>query len=1118
MKKNTVFYLTCNKSIKKTKFITSASRSSFWLSLLLVLIIQLAFIDRLSCQTMNMTLTFELKGQSLDKGLQRLSKVSGFHISYSIQQVSPYTSITVPKETRTMEKTLVLLLKNTSLEYTVRDKNILIHSKEAEQPRSKSSSKGTVFGLVTDIDNLPLPGVLVRVKNSADGSGTITDADGQYRLEANLGEVIVYSCLGYYTNEENVAGKQAYNVVLKQQINALDEVLVIGYGTTTKRTSTGSVSKISAKEIENQPVTNILQTLQGRIPGAYITQSSGYPGSEVNVKIRGTNSIDAGNLPLYIIDGVPFIGSDIKETVQNSYVIKGAQKSSSPLNLINTNDIESIEVLKDADATAIYGSRGANGVILITTRRGQAGKTSFSVNMTTGISDVAKMVKTLNTQQYLGMLSTALANSNKQASASSTGIALLDFDQTAYTNWQKKLIGGNAQTKDITARLSGGNASTNFLVSASYHNETTVIPGDYSYKKFSSNIKVNHAVLDNRLKVAASVLFSTDDNQLPYFDMTTYAFNTAPNHTIYNEDGTYYWSPTYFSDINPLGVLNKKVVDRGTNLVTSFNLQYELMKGLVFKTDLGYGRAEIESKQTLPSSGMNWVYYKKNKISMNASRSFYSSINYTHNFTVDPQLFYQLKLGKTSLKTLLGGSWQSRKSEMPTYVMSSGYSSDNLIGIISSAATVTARNGSLEYKYASAFGRITYDYDEKYVINANFRRDGSSRFGKNHRYGNFGSIGAAWIFSKENFFKDLSLVSFAKLRSSYGWVGNDVIGDYGYADTYTSTTYASSSAIYPTRIANPNYRWEITRKFEVALDLNFIDDRFSFEASFYKNRSGNQLIQTTLASQTGFSNYQANLPALVENRGWEFTFNTHNISTKYFEWTTSFNISLNRNELKKFPGIESTSYYSKYVVGRPLNGRYLFHFTGVDNVGESQFEDMNGDNEIVSGFADTGKGDKKYFGHTDPKYFGGLQNSISYKGLALDFLFQFVNQKGMKLMSANGTQPGYASGFANYQVDEYNEYLSQGHALKSTYIRSFYNYIASDAMLVNTSFIKLKNVNLSYSFSPALANKLGMQHFRIYALGQNLLTLTKYKGWDPETPSVVLPPLRTVTIGVQITF
>ncbi|MEL1255924.1 TonB-dependent receptor [Flavobacterium sp. DGU38] len=1114
-KKSAFFHLS-----KKTLMIM---RISLFHIFLLTCGTHMVFATEMSGQNLeSISVDIELHNQDIKTLFKTIENKTGLLFAYQPQIIKDFPKVTTTGGRRSVSAILNSVFQGSNLVYKQVDKNVIIYKKESTALNNKKEEANYYLsGKILDENGYPLPGVSVLLVGS--NKHGISDFDGQFSIELPTGKHLLrISYLGYKTQEITVENQTTVTIKMQPDLAKLDEIVVIGYGTTTKRTTTGSVVKITAEDIEKQPITNILQSLQGRTPGVFVSQTSGYAGSDMNISIRGRNFIAGDNLPFYIIDGIPYIGDDLKEQAQkdegaqNMSVVRGAQKRTSPLNILNPNDIESIEILKDADATAIYGSRGANGVVLITTKKGKAGKTEFTVTTNSGVSEVAHMIKTLDTPTYLNMLQTALNNGGAVADVDSNGIAITDWDPNAYTNWQEKLIGGTANFNNYSGSLKGGNDTTNFLLSAAYHKETTVVPGDFSYDKFSTNFNVNHSTLDKKLKIGASVLFSTDHNQLPFFDITSYAIGTAPNRPLYNADGSYYWSPDYFSDINPLAALGKRVDDKGTNLITSVSLQYEIAKGLSIKTDLGYGRAQMLTKQYMPASASNHVYDEAN--GYDTSRSYTTSTNNTNNFTIDPQLNYTTQLWKGNLTALVGGSWQDRKAEMPTYINASQYSADNLIGNIGAAETISASNASSEYKYISLFSRLNYNIENKYILNVNFRRDGSSKFGANNRFGNFGSVGGAWIFTEEKFLKDNSWLSFGKIRSSYGEIGSDEIGNYRYADTFDTRTYGVGNAsMAATRIANPNIKWGLTKKFEAALDLSFLNDRISFTAAYYKNTSSNQLVDYTLSPQTGFAAYTANLPAEVENQGWEFTLATTNIRTKDFTWSTSFNISTNSNKLAKFDGIEFTSYYSQYVVGRPLNSRYLYTYTGHVN-GEPQFKDVNGDGNISSRLADTGRGDREYYGPSYPKYYGGISNTISYKAFTLDFLFQFVKQEGTTLLASQGAQPGYPYSTANFQVDEYNDYLAAGNVLSSNYQDFFFDYMGSNATIIDASYIKLKNVNIAYQIPLNEGTKKYIQAIRLSLQGQNLVTFTKYKGLDPETQGLALPPLRTITFGTQFTF
>lgn len=1129
---------------KTTMFDREKTSTSFFnlsKKTIMIMRISLFHIFLLTCGT-HMVLANEINGQNLEsisvdidlrnQDITTLFKTienkTGLLFAYQPQIIKDFPKVTTPRGRRSVSDLLNTVFQGSNLFYKQVDKNIVIYKKENNKIDSGTSKAAAeeevsymVSGKVLDENGLPLPGVTISLVGG--NKNGLSDFDGQFYIELPSGKhTLKISYLGYKTQLITVENQVSITIKMQSDLAKLDEIVVIGYGTTTKRTATGSVVKITSEDIEKQPVTNILQTLQGRTPGVFVTQTSGYAGSDMNISIRGRNFIAGNNLPLYIVDGVPYIGNDIKEQTQRpgeDNVIRGAQKSTSPLNIINPNDIESIEILKDADATAIYGSRGANGVVLITTKKGKSGKTEFTVTTNSGVSQVAHMVKTLGTPAYRNMLQTALDNSGNTADVDSNGIALTDWDPNAQTNWQEKLIGGTANFTNFSGSLRGGTDTTNFLLSAAYHKETTVLPGDFSYNKFSTNFNVNHTTLDKKLKLGASIIYAIDNNKLPFFDITTYAVGTAPNRPLYNTDGSLYWSPDNFSDINPLGALGKRVEDKGNNIITSFNVQYEIAKGFSFKTDLGYGRAQMQSEQTMPGSAVNYVYSEASGGNVNFQRAYTVSTNTTNNFSVEPQLNYTTELWKGNLTALVGGSWQNRKSEMPSYIDSRGYSADNLIGNLGTAETISAYNGSSEYKYISLFSRLNYNIANKYILNVNFRRDGSSRFGANNRFGNFGSVGAAWAFTQEDFMKNIPVLSFGKIRASYGEIGSDEIPDYQYADTFETRNYGNGNAsMAASRIQNPNIKWGLTKKLEAAIDLNFLQDRISFTAAYYKNTSSNQLVSYALSAQAGFTAYTANLPAEVENQGWEFTLGTTNIKTKNLNWSTSINFSTNSNKLARFDGIEFTSYYSRYIVGKPLSSQFLQTFTGVGADGTAQFEDANGDGKISSGFAETGTGDRKYYGPTYPKYYGGISNTISYKAITLDFLFQFVKQQGSTLMSDTGAQPGYPYSTANFQVDEYNNYLAQGNALSSNFEDSFYDYIGSNASLVDASYIRLKNVSASYTIPLDAATQKVLQSIRISLQGQNLVTFTKYKGLDPETQGLALPPLRTITLGTQFTF
>ncbi|HJT74093.1 MAG TPA: SusC/RagA family TonB-linked outer membrane protein, partial [Chitinophaga sp.] len=697
--------------------------------------------------------------------------------------------------------------------------------------------------------------------------------------------------------------------VLKRALSKLDEVQVVAYGTTTQRFSTGAATTIKSIDIEKQPVTNILSALQGRMPGVLITSANGIPGSGTTMQIRGNNSISALSNPLYIVDGIPMPATSISN-------VPTATGSVSPMNGLNPLDVESVTILKDADATAIYGSRGSNGVVLITTKKGKAGKTKFDVNVYSGSSVATRVPKFMNTQQYLDIRKKAFAADNITPTTSNAQDLLL-WDQNAYTNFPKLILGNTAPLTNAKASISGGNESTRFLLSTGYHHEGAVIFGDNHYNRVDGHINIDHSSADKRFNLNTSVTYTSDDIKTlgsdPY--LAVYA---PPNFPHYDTTGNLYWikGNTTAPLTNPWSYLNKTGKTKTDNFITNASLRYSIINGLNARVNMGFTKMNMSQQVTAPTTAYNPTSSSATK----SSATFGNSKLQT--YIVEPQLDYTKKIGLGILNALAGGTIQSSNAQSNS-VTGINFTSNDLIESISAAATITGTTlTSSQYKYISGFGRLNYRWDDKYIINASFRRDGSSRFGPGRKFGNFWSIGGAWIFSEEKAVENiLPALSFGKLRGSYGITGNDQINDYRYLETYTSNAqaYNGNLGLYANNIANPVYGWETNRKLEFAIDLGFLKDRILLTSAFYRSRSSNQLVQTALPAQSGFPYYQANLPALVQNTSWEFELSTINVNHKNFRWQSSFNITIPKNVLVSFPGLSSSAYAYYYVVGQSLN-------------------------------------------------------------------------------------------------------------------------------------------------------------------------------------------------------
>lgn len=1085
----------------------------------------LAIMMQVSATTLAQRVTINQKNANLTQVFKTIRIQTGYDFIYDQDLISKSAPININVNNAELSEVLKRCLANQALSFIIEDKTVIIKEKGLLDKVKSYFDNITVTGLVLDERGQPFSGVSIKVKGTT--RSTASGNGGKFYIAASdENPTLVLSYLGYKTIEVTATSTLTVTMILDPA--KLDEVMVIGYGTTTRRLNTGSQAGISAKDLENQPVTNVLQALQGRLPGVTITQTNGLPGAGINVQIRGANAIGVNgvkaNRPLYIIDGVPFLSEPINTAALGS-TLPSAEGNTSPMNSINPDDIENIEVLKDADATAIYGSRGGNGVILITTKKGKAGATKLSVNASTGVSEVAHFVETVGTEQYLALRRKAFANNttNPATPGVTTAPDLLVWDQNGYTDFQRYMLGNTAHTHDINANLSGGDAQTNFYLSGTYHKENNVYPGAQGYQRGGGKFNLNHTSLNQRVNLSLSAMYSTDKNNISTTDLASWAYSLPPNFPLYKADGSFNWDGGIS---NPLAYLNQTNDNRTSNLITSLAIKYTIIKGLDFKTNLGYSKTDMTQIALRPLTSLNPNF---NPTSGTASYVY----NFTNNYIVEPQITYNKKIWKGNLTALAGGSYQFKQSKMPYNTSASGFSSDDFLRTVTAASIVSTTSSSVDYKYASLFGRVNYNVANKYIINANFRRDGSSRFGPNNKYGNFGSVGAAWLFSEEKLLKNnLSWFSFGKLRGSYGIVGSDDIGDYGYFDSYTASTYvyAGSTGLNPSRLANPDFKWEETKKLDIGLDLAFFKDRLSLSASYYRNRTSNQLITQTISTQAGFSGYQSNLPATVQNSGWELSLISTNIKNKDFSWTSSFNISQNHNKLLSFPDIEKSSYYGTYIVGNPISSYYMYQYAGINPATNlpsfTDFNGIGGINSPSTGFAATGRGDRYFVGTSYPKFYGGLSNNLSYKKFTLDFTFQFVKQQGRNLLASSFYPPGYFSNAALSVVNDYlalgsQDYLvsagTRGTAGSAAYLAYSY-YTGSDASVVDASFIRLKNVSLSYTLPTKWISKTEGTNIRVYAQGQNLFTITNYEGFDPESQGVVTPPLRTVTAGLQFTF
>lgn len=1069
----------------------------------------------------------------VERVLQSIEKQTGYVFFFDYADLKNI-SVSVDVKNASIDEALNTCFKGLPLTFKIVNKDIVVARKEESVLKKIGDFFALpikVTGKVTDEYDNVLPGATVKIKGY--GNFTTSGKDGRFTLVLpdSKETVLVFSFIGFKTKEIAIS-KTTDNLVIKleQDPGNLDEIKVIAYGTTTRRDATGAIDGVNAPTLDKMPLNDPLLELEGRVPGLQITPSSGLPGSAPSVLIRGVNSlnrspgtgfgIDPSNSPLYVLDGVPFVSSPLN--AQGVYANMGVYNSasgllmqSSPFKSINPEDIESIEVLKDADATAIYGARGANGVILITTKRPKAGNTKFDINVYDGVGKVPHFMHMLNTQQYLAVRKEAFKNDGLTPSSNPNDFVqyapdLTLWDQNAYTNWQKKYAGGNATTTNVETTLQGGNEQTRILLNTGYRQQGNVFPGDYGLQQGSARLNVDHNSLDKKFTINISTSYSTDLNKLLSSDPYSY-YDLPPNQPIYNASGGLDFS----AGKNPLAGFLQTYQDRTKNLNSNIIIGYQIFKNLHFRTSFGYSRIQQDQVKELPQESYD-------PTSSGNGRERDQATNLSATYIVEPQLDYSLKIGKGNLQALLGGSYQGT-SASSLFLQGRNYTNDDLLGDIASASNFIVQTSASDYKYESVFARLNYKWDNKYILNLTGRRDGSSRFGPNKRFGDFGAAGAAWIFNEEPWMKQLNFLSFGKLRGSYGITGNDNIGDYQYYSTYK----ANSNAVYqtvgyvPSGLYNPDYQWETNKKLELAVELGFFKDRLFLVADYYRNTTGNSLVSYPLPTQTGFPGVTENLNAKIQNTGFELSLNTVNIQSKDLTWKTSFNMSLQRNKLLSFPGLSGSPYRNQYVIGQSISNTVGFVYAGVDpKTGAATFKDLNHNGQTME-YGVPPYGDQAVISNNLPDFYGGFTNTFVYKNweLALFFNFRKLDKVGYPVNFV----PGF--GLRNIDNSTGGRWQTPGDITNTPRYLAGFNTALGAALLLNQStydlrngsFVKLSNAALSYSFPESIAKSIGFNNLRLFMDAQNLFAITNYPGPDPET-GLSMPALRTIVVGAKITL
>lgn len=1118
-------------------WLSASIKRQIIMSIKLIFVLTFAAIMQVSASSFAQRITISEKNAPLEKVFKTMRAQSGYDFLFDAQVLKKTAPVTINLKNASLTEALSACLEGQDLTFSIEENTVLIKERsffgEVKTKLAQAFNLNSIGGRVTNTHGEGLAGATVMVKRTK--KAVNTNHVGIFiHKDVEPSDTLVCSFIGYKTRKVAVGKESYFDIQLEEATNALDAIVIQAYGQTTQRLTTGNIARVTAADIEKQQVFNPLMALQGRVAGLVVTPSGGYKSGPIKVELRGRNSINPAftSDPLYIIDGVPLTVLDIgtrRMKIGGSTVSPGIDQTGlsaaggvSPLATLNPADIESIEVLKDADATAIYGSRGGNGVILITTKKGKAGKNIFNLSVGQGVQTVIRDWQMLSSDQYLEMRREAFKNDHIVPTAVQAP-DLLIYDPKRYTDWQKFSWGGKGQWTNAEASLSGGNETTTFRVSTGLSKTKGISAAKGGDQKASGSVNLFNRSLDNRLIIGLNASYSN----LSSDEVTVTSPLLPPNGPdIYDEKGglNYIgWTKTgtsIFSDFKDLLSPHKSTSNA---LMSSLNLDYNVFKQFHLKLNLGYSNSRNDQDAMVPIAALSPFSVPK------ATGTHSIGNSKVTNFIMEPQAEYNLAYGKSSLNALIGGTLQQTNSSS---LMVSGYNytDDALLRTIANAPDVVSFNQQGIYKYAGVFARIGYNYDNKYILNLNGRRDGSSRFSPENRFGNFGSVGAAWILSKEKWIaRNLpTVVSFLKLRGSYGITGGDNVGEYQYLSQWANNPdsgykpYGNGTVLLPQIQPNIDFHWQVNKKLEGAMSLGFFKDRVNLDLSWYRNRCNNQLLFFPTAGFTGFSGVTANTPANVQNTGLEMSLGAVVLESKNFTWRSSFNIGKNDNKLLSYPNLDQSPFKTLFKVRQSLNTTYVFHFTGVDpQTGQYTFQDWNNDGKITaiySGFPGEGADDRFMAINLAPKFQGGMTNNFTYKNFSLDFNLVFTKQKGYNATATGGTMsniPVYV--YENSWRKPGDQALFAKFSTQSNEMTS--NFLYSDAMLTDASFIRLQTVAMSYRFPDQITKKIGVRNLSLNLSAQNIFVLTNYKGLDPETQSFgSLPQVRTVTAGLNCSF
>ena len=1006
-----------------------------------------------------------------------------------------------------------------------------------------TAQQKTITGTVTGMeDNLPIIGATVQIKGTS--SGVATDLNGKYQISAPQGATIEIRYVGMKTKEIIVGAANVYDVALEYDLVGVNEVVVVGYGTQIKSKVTGSIAKVDGAVLKNVPVSTVEQALQGKTAGVFIESVNGKSTGTTNMRIRGSSSITATNQPLFVVDGIPLTVEALNQT--------GAVIN--PLTSINFNDVESIDILKDAASSAIYGSRGANGVVIITTKKGISGATKLNFTIQSGFNEASHKRKFMNATEYVKYFEDAAYNSdlidgidpiNNPGDYSNSWLEFVRGRFTRYsgwatysdpalavnTNWQDLAFQkGKIFSTDMSAQ--GGNDKLKYFTSLSYNNSQGILVSN-GIEKISARLNI-----DNKVSNLIDLGFSLSLNRTKIDQVSAdNAFSSplqlvalSPITPLRDKSGILYSTPTttYYNPLLDVEEASRSIIEYRS--IANGYLNFNLLEGLKWRNELGFDLYNLKE---------NTRYGKRTDSGIGSNGYGFANYGQTQNITTKSYFDYLKSFGDIGLSAVLGTEFQYTTVDN-AWAEGEQFPLDELKTLASAGLISGASSTLTKYSFLSYFSRVNLDYKSKYLLTISGRIDGSSRFGKNNRYGVFPAASLGWVLTKESFLSSSTVLSFLKLRTSYGLTGNAGIGNFGQLGLYGVSRYNGLGGIIPSQIQNPDLGWESTRQVDFGIDWGFFKNRISGEIDYYVKKTKDLLLNVPVPETSGYSSQLKNIGS-VENKGFEFVINTNNI-TGTLTWNTNINLSYNRNKVTNLGDQTiidqgSARYMNVVMVGQPIGVFYGAEYAGVDPAnGDALWyvnaKDNNGN--ITNHTATTSTFNDANFvvlGTPTPNLIGAITNTLGYKGIELAFTFQGVSGNKIHLigdqwMGANGVW------FDNQLESQLASWKKAGDVTDVPQARFYYDngdQSRNSRYLSDGSYVKLRSFMLSYELPKKIISRAKLDRMRIFVQAQNLITFTKYKGWDPEVSTDFLndnitsgcdfysaPQARSIVFGINI--